>query len=279
MNFYSNFTQKIMEISLKFNHKFCKLLGKLNSKIIKYNLVVSGSFVISTILNEIYYNSDIDIYVPYKFIQNLDGSIDHPFDKWIVEFLGGVLFLSGSSRDKNLFTYKYICPDKTINIINYVSNTKEEMYSYITESSDIDICTCTYDGNVTRFIPSIFEKKARSINQHLIENTNFNQEYQPYSPMQHVRAFIIKRKARIIKYTERGFQIETLLIITEDDRCRNYSFNSNQCYNVSQIISNIINIAYHVKFNEECSNQLKVDYENYNYKKLKWSKVWINSLK
>lgn len=192
------------------NEKFETKLGVLINKIRDFNFVISGSFVISTILDETsgYESSDIDLYVGYDY-RLIDGvTIDSEFDRWICEILGGILVRNKNYQDKS---WKYLCPDFTLNIINTRKSTKEEIIQYIIDTSDLDICMSTYDGYNCRYFPSLLAKKAKITNSHLIETTfeyvgSENDREKSFKSFSDV--FIIKRKTRQYKYITRGFDIE-----------------------------------------------------------------------
>lgn len=217
----------------EFNSRFDEKLGVLADKIREFECVISGSFVISTILNE-NFNGDIDIYVKWDHITSKGSSfiIDSDFDRWIVTELGGVYSNNGSyltycDEDRRV-NYKYYCNNMILNIINVDVDSKERIYEYINNSSDLDICTSTYDGFNTRYIHSILERKAKSINTNLIGRGDkfepnkekldsyvrcFGLEIYKKTYKSYMNGIIRNRKLRIMKYEMRGFNIETDIVL------------------------------------------------------------------
>lgn len=206
-----------MPVTDSYNRKLDEKLGPIASKVKELPIVVGGSAVVSTISDDEYPGSDIDIYVGYKLIRREDKSIASEFDDWIVNELGGVLVMNVNYQDKS---YKYICPDITVNIIHTGRETKEDIIQYIHETSDLDICTSTYDGFFARFPCLLLAKQARIINSHLI-NTTFESQLEgdellkAYERFSYI--FNIKRKTRQYKYIQRGFRISDAHLDDNDE--------------------------------------------------------------
>lgn len=202
--------------STDFNTKFRERLGPLNDKIVNLGLVISGSFVVSNIIDEFdnpeYRTSDIDIAVGYSIEGSTKLEINSDFDRWIVSELGGLLILNSRYQEKS---WKYICPKFTLNIINTGKNTSEEIVKYIEDTSDLSICMSTYDGHRVKFFPSLLKKEATITNSHLLFSTfhftgdlaDMNNTFNDFK-----RVFLLKRKTRQIKYIKRGFTISDVSI-------------------------------------------------------------------
>lgn len=225
-NYLQNPKRNKMISSVDFNAKFEERLGLLNEKIKELGLVISGSFVISTLLDvwkeSEYSSSDIDISVGYSIEGSTQLAINSDFDRWIVSELGGLLILNSRYQTKS---WKYICPHFTLNIINTGRTTSKEIVKYIEETSDLSICMSTYDGYRTRFFPSLFDRQAIVTNSHLLFSTfHFDgsvvDEEDAFKKFKSI--FLLKRKTRQVKYINRGFKIAGVSI-TDFDR-----FNANE---------------------------------------------------
>lgn len=192
-----------------YNENFKNKLGKLDKKIKEtQGMVMGGSRIISTILQEQDYEySDWDLYVNYPLCTINSGSeIDSDFDRWIVKELGGVLILNANYQNKSC---KYMCRDFVLNIISTECNTDLEIIEYINSTSDLDICTSTYDGYMCKFIPILLMKKTNIINKHLRETSFISGDFMlnEKSKTMFQRVFDKKRSTRQIKYELRGFEI------------------------------------------------------------------------
>jgi hypothetical protein len=183
-------------------------LDGLDDKLRQYSAEISGSFIPQIILDEYYEDSDIDIYI---YGQNIfkNRLPDSPFDRWIVSELGGVYFPSRNYLD--VISYKYICPNVILNIIHV---KKENIKQYIYSTSDIDICTSTYDGHTLTYHPNILKRKANSINTHIIEKVNYKIEKETLckeinlcqkTSVAYFNHLCSKRAMRIEKYKRRRF--------------------------------------------------------------------------
>lgn len=196
-----------MPVSIEYNSKFEKMLGLLCKFIGNLEFCISGSSVISIILGEHYDGSDIDFYVGYTPIFREDGSVDHEFEDFIVHNMGGVMVRNLHYQNKSC---KYICPHVTLNIIYTGVVTKERIHEYICTTSDLDICTSTYDGEKTIFPISVLTKNASVINEHLIETTfesDLEGEERESAKAKFDSVFLLKRRTRQCKYINRGFKI------------------------------------------------------------------------
>ena len=224
----------------EYNRRIGNILGPLNKKIRKLKAVISGSFVSSVILDEKYYD-DIDIYL-LKY--------NKEFNEWIVGTMGGIFHQTPSYFGVGKYNYKFICTNKIINIIIVNVSTVEEIKEYIKSTSDLDICTASYDGYKTEFPPCLLIKQAQSINEHLISNFDLSETHNPsynrfwqISFINYMDNFFRKRKIRIVKYQKRGFKITTKLEITEND-IRNYeSFCKKEERIRKEIVQNFIRLA------------------------------------
>lgn len=205
-----------------YNSMFEQKLKSLDLKIKENQFVIGGSFTISIILDKYYQHSDIDIYVDYLIIFRQNGSIDSEFDDWIVNNMGGVLLLVSYNNLEYQSSYKYICPNITLNIISTNCKTKNEIKEYIKQTSDLDICTSTYDGYITDFPEILLTMKANVINQHLINNYNFLSDKTKV-----LKQFNKARRNRQYKYILRGFKIynyENIVILTDIDKTNTKKF-------------------------------------------------------
>lgn len=190
-----------------YNEIFKDKLGKLDKKIKEtQGMVMGGSRVMSTILHEQDYDhSDWDLYVNYPF-NIINGKLESDFDRWVVKELGGVLILNTNYQNKSC---KYMCRDFVLNIISTNCNTDLEIIEYIKSTSDLDICTSTYDGFTSKFIPMLLMKKAHIINDHLRETTFISNDtmLNGRSKSMFQDVFDKKRSTRQVKYKLRGFEI------------------------------------------------------------------------
>lgn len=203
----------------KFNIDPNVLFGRLNS-------IVTGSFISSTLLDEVYDGSDIDIYnlVNHPKTSKFPSELpDNDIDKYITEELHGVYY---GASDYNDEAYKYLTPMGIINIIIITPDDleyaqKSNVQEYIASITDLDICGSTYDGNELTYPVNLFKKKINIVNRHLGKFDQTNEEYlrdidkyikreisifsnryleSSYNPL-------ITRLFRIMKYSERNFKI------------------------------------------------------------------------
>ncbi len=283
-----------MPVTSSYNGKLEKQLGILAGFIRDYPIVVGGSAVISAICEVDFPGSDIDLYVGYKIRRRENLNIDHPFNDFIVEEMGGVLADNVNYQNKS---YKYICPNITINIIHTGVETKREIIKYINDTADLDICTSTFDGFETRFTISVLTKNASVINQHLIESTfestllgkDREDAFKKFSAI-----FMIKRKTRQVKYINRGF----FIMGTELDEVDYYnatSFISNQEYKESIVRDTLNFVVTEIKKNIESGSSNCLDdilkgrhifpfrndapilpiHYSLTYEYFRWAKKWI----
>lgn len=278
-----------MPITDIYNHKFELRIGPIMEKLKEFEIVIGGSIVLSVINDEEYPNSDIDIYVGYDIVRREDRSIVHPFNDFIVNEIGGVLTDNISYQNKS---YKYICPNITLNIIHTGCKTKEAIIEYIKNTSDLDICTSTFDGYRTIFTISVLTKNASIINKHLLESTfeckdenNRNFEFERFK-----KVFDLKRKTRQIKYINRGFTINGACLDELDYHNAN-TFITNQIYNEKIVYQTLKFIVDEIKKNvdNKCLNDFFKGREIFhfrndspilpincilNYEFFPWAKKW-----
>ena len=244
-----------MPVTNFYNQKIDEKLGLIADKIREFPIVVGGSLIISVIREEEYLNSDIDIYVGYNLIRREDRSIDHPFNDFIVNEIGGVMTDNVNYQNKS---YKYVCKDVIFNIIHTGCSTKEKIIQYINNTADLDICTSTYDGTEVRFTISILTKLARVINQHLLESTFISTEIgkeREKSFEQFKEVFELKRKTRQFKYISRGFKISGSYLDEVD--CYNAStFIANQIHKENLVHQNLRFVADEVKRNVDSGGNM-----------------------
>lgn len=197
-----------MPVTTSYNTIFETRLGELDRFIKELPIIVGGSCVVSVVSETEYPGSDIDVYVGYLLKKRSDGSIDSEFDDFIVHSMGGVIVKNINYQDKS---YKYICPNITINVIHTGEKTKSEIIEYINSTADLDICASTYDGFQTFFPISILMKKAKVINEHLMQATfesSLTGSERDAAYAKFCSIFTLKRKTRQYKYAQRGFSID-----------------------------------------------------------------------
>lgn len=190
----------------EYNSLFERELGILSEKIIKYNMLLSGSSISSIILG-LNFHEDYDIYVTnnYPIITQ-----ESEFERWIVETVGGVLTFDGSAKDINTKSYKYIIKNgKSINIIFTDKNSLNDIRDYITITSDLDICASTYDGFTVCFPNNLLEMKINCINNITFKSENLKTKKEKINS----NKVKFKRNLRILKYMRRGFEIYPSLIV------------------------------------------------------------------
>ena len=230
----------------EFNDNFETNFGVLVEIIRKYSLVVSGSSVIATIFQTSFDNSDIDVYTCQNFSLT-NGKVNSALDDEIVTQLGGVLVLSAPYHSIGKINYKYICPAFTINIINVNVRYKFELYDHIYRSTDLDICASTYNGYEVRYPKNLLEMTANSVNQNLIYEIDkiiFAESVDRESEIQRMKdIFILKRTTRIVKYSERGFEISSDITVSESDRFRAMNFMLKQANSERMLYQMICNVV------------------------------------
>lgn len=276
--------------TIYYNSMFEQKLKSLDLKIKENQFVIGGSFVISTILDKNYQYSDINIYVNYSIKFRENGSIDSEFDNWIVNNMGGVLLLISHNNLENQSSYKYICPTITLNIISTNFKSKNEIKEYIKQTSDLDICTSTYDGYISEFPETLLTMKANVINQHLINRYDSLTEKTIY-----LKQFNKARRNRHYKYILRGFEInnhENIVILTDFDKTNTKKFYNKlhkeenviryACLWIAEKIKTLNSNIYTLNkiLNEISLFKYLSDYPYFDqtlpltYKNFSWAKVW-----
>jgi hypothetical protein len=191
--------------SEEYNGVFRERLGPLDDEIRNRKFVIGGSFVVATIRGTNDF-ADVDVYVTYAFKSVNRVRVDSEFDDWIVREMGGVLVLNISYPEKS---WKYICPNMTVNLIA----VSGDPHVHVRTTSDLDVCTSTYDGYLTRYPPCLLMGVARIINTDLV-HTTFSGPTGTFDDFQ--RVFNVKRKTRQYKYMQRGFRIINAELSSED---------------------------------------------------------------
>jgi hypothetical protein len=119
------------------------------------NAVISGSFIIQCILNEIWEDSDIDIFVKKNTHEFLYESDDVNYKKFCLETFFckcGFTFIKEDKNKSNYFyNLKYVVEIQTfikdknkIQIIFINENSEKSLENYIFENFDFSICKNTY---------------------------------------------------------------------------------------------------------------------------------------
>lgn len=165
--------------------KFCEILEK-------YNLAVTGSFILQIIKDTTYSESDIDIFVP-KLTTD------------IINDLYGLLNVKEKYRMGKNNTYKNVVNKKAHNIVSQLVEFQSNKYKiqliepheeygtiikYV-ESFDFDICKNFFDGK--KFYVNNLENIIN--NKTIYDEANFNDR--SFNTMLH----------RVNKYSKRGFDI------------------------------------------------------------------------
>lgn len=262
----------------EFNAKIKEELGEIDRWIVENEFIISGSFVVSMIRDDFYEDSDIDIYVNYPFVLKDKDNVKSEFEEWIVEKLGGVLQQSSYSFvDKR--SRKYIIRNgRDINIINVPGETKEGLKDYVRKISDLDICTCSYDGYSVDFNISVITGFAKEINKRT--DNFFSDKFK--------KDYDFKRKLRIMKYFRRGFYIKTDYIFSAKFFIKESNYLNKQRRNREIMIQRLDNIAKLVESGEyriterrgtlyrrilkEYGSVLEKCKNNEN--QYKWTKIW-----
>jgi hypothetical protein len=148
----------------------------------RFRGIVTGSFNPSILLDEMYENSDVDIYVLIDKHRHKPYPLELPdndIDRYIIEELHGVYYGASDYYDNS---YKYLTPKGIINIIILTQKSldyheKSSVQEYIASISDLDICSSTYDGTELIYPENLFEKKINVINRHLGNYDENNKSY------------------------------------------------------------------------------------------------------
>ncbi len=234
-----------MPKTTEYNNIIQQKLGKLNEWIFRENAVISGSFLISTLRNETYEGQDIDFYTNREFKMRDFQTVDSEFEDFLVNEMGAILKIE-SYTGLDSRSHKYIIKDwYEINIINIPGRNIKR---YIRKTSDLDICTCVYDGLECIFDFSVLTGHAKEINI----KTNFGdfKEQERYE---------FKRKLRISKYLKRGFKIITNLILDEEFIYSEYMYYMKQ-KNRDEFIINMLNYIADAFKDEEKEHNIVFPY-------------------
>lgn len=226
----------------EFNDSIKNFLEDIDEWIVSNDFIVSGSFVISNILDEHYDESDIDIYVNYPFVLKDPDNVDSEFEEWLVEKYGAVLRMDNYNM-LDVRSHKYIIRNfKDINIINLPGKNKDEIKEYIKTTSDLDICTSCYDGFFVEFPISVLMKKAIEIN---IDHEQIN--YREF------KSYVFKRKLRILKYRNRGFEVYTNFNIDENFELESLKYSQKRRYEDQTILYSLDYICKHITSRKQIS--------------------------
>lgn len=202
-------------------------------------MIISGSFLLSIIHNEFYEDQDIDIYTKEEFLMRNGREVESAFEDFLVKHYKAILKVeSYSGLDSR--SHKYLIPNGfhgfEINIIN-VGN--KDLKEHIRNISDLDFCTCIYDGHQLEFPISALTKIGREINNNILfDNTD---EYIRYK---------FKRQLRISKYLNRGFSIETSFILDDNFRKNEQLYHRNK-FQKDKIISDMLSYINHTLKNKK----------------------------
>lgn len=121
--------------------------NKFMDELVKYNGVISGSFMFMNLLDLPMKCNDIDIYIDGStHINKYSGDYNdqfHPFEKYLLDLCGNhtrsnsYLFVDGIIHTR-IFKFKYI----DVNVITL----NRECIKYIDENFNLDCCKIIYDG-------------------------------------------------------------------------------------------------------------------------------------
>lgn len=200
------------EITARIHTRLLSIFGDKNLKFRKIiddlGCVISGSFIIESILNEEWNDNDIDIFVPYceKNKNHLDNFLTQcykldnysPTNKYVNDF--------GTNSKKKTITWikNFTVNGKTVQIIN-TSLPKYKLNDFILSNFDFDICKNMY----------WIEKCACKLHVNNITNIVNKQFHWNYTNN------IIRSLQRSIKYSKRGFNIiypKNLINILSNDK-------------------------------------------------------------
>lgn len=194
--YYSTYYNEYImnQLSLMYGYEFTRIFHENCA-------ILGGSFITSILTNIFWGDQDIDIYINSNVL-----------DLYAINCLGGIKSKNNVSlkiNDTVIECNKYLIPESSgykippINIIRIDLQLKDALMNYIWCFTDLTITTSVYDGSGCYIHPDVYEWKMSSIN---------------YYPTQNIESYNDKRKKRIIKYYNRGFQIEnTNLTLQEKD--------------------------------------------------------------
>lgn len=155
--------------------------------LMKTNAFISGSFIIQSILDQHYKDSDLDIYVPFAYKRNK-----------IINFKNFTITKqSGSYRNEDASDIKiyhvtdYQCNNKKMQLIYVkINSDRQSIINYLTEYFDLDICKNFYRLN---------DLYIHNLSQIVSQKLYFNIRNTSWNP--------IKSIERVNKYQNRGFEI------------------------------------------------------------------------
>jgi hypothetical protein len=142
--------------TVEYNDRIFKRIIEYNlMSLFKFPILLSGSFVIQAVLNETYENTDVNVYFIMKNEEDKANLAFH-----IENELHGIDLKFPSQSE---FSRKYLTPLCVINLIG-VNKCYTDLYQYILNTSDIDICTSSFDGYILKCPDGLLIKKANLIN-------------------------------------------------------------------------------------------------------------------
>jgi len=143
-----NYSQKIIINTI--NDKLSAIFGSnyLEFAIIlkSYNTIIAGSFILQCIIGENWSDSDIDIFIPIKFI---DNTYQTEIDNYLKIYT--------NRCDLKYTIYKYVISDKIYCVrdylldnkykiqLIYVDITNDELTTFILEITDFNFCKSFYN--------------------------------------------------------------------------------------------------------------------------------------
>lgn len=177
------------KINTRLETIFGNYLPEFKQKLQKFNACVSGSFILSTLLDKEWSDSDLDIFVP-----NLDMKIDYTDN--FFDFNQNILRKNTVNKnhylksDLNIFSIKdFTLTNNKVSKLQIIEVEHTNIYEYICEMFDLDFCKSVYgiDENNKEYL------KFFNINSILKMKTTVNKWIS---------------EDRYQKYTERGFTIK-----------------------------------------------------------------------
>lgn len=206
-DFVVNFKRKLMGFGVEYPDKFIDVLKK-------YSAIISGSFVLNTILGCDWESGDIDVYTInsgpriapiIKDIMVSSGADEAKIDDRTVDYndidrvfttkISVMEFVMGENAIEIGSVYTIICTNSNmqqikIQLITLNGLSKEDIYTYINSSFDFGFCKNTFDGDSL----IVMDRKSVIMKKCYIGNCD-----KPKIKFE-----------RIIKYTRRGMKIEGL---------------------------------------------------------------------
>jgi hypothetical protein len=233
----SNYTQTCV-----YNQKIYSRLLQLNLvSLFNFPILISGSFIVQTILNETYDYYDVDIYFIVKNELEKANIIFH-----IENVLSGIkLNIPSSITTKLNFSAKYVTPNCVINLIGLNKNVKD-IYQHILSISDIDICTSSFDGYSLRYPSGLLNREANLININCRINSKWvnkfiklidkNRGHPLTNPYFLSFGFNVyeSKILRLEKYLQRGFSIRNKNELVNYDYYRNIIYQMYEKLKASQ---------------------------------------------